>query len=494
VIRLVRNAGSDDGVFVNFVLAELATDRGDHSAARDLYAAAAQATDVDAAHYRERARFGTAAASYRAGEHARAADAFAVFVSEHPTSKEVAAALYFRFKAIEALRTAGARARQAPEGEPPNGPPGDDVYAGALRAYLERVAEGEHETEVRYRLGEYHHGHGDCARALLALARPAGTDAWSLRARFLLVQCQAEMARVAWRADGPEGDVHYHATLDTVRELTAAAAATEDAALERLTAKACLLGSLLAAAAPMPRSEDVIELLGDFESRFPHGTDLAADAVALRVVAFARLGQAADARADIDRLIAVNVDGNQRRQHLRDVAGELMHEAEQTDPARRRALLPLVQHAYAALVRAHGKGEAASATEAGGQSATMSDLATLAHVSLELADLDGAAQAFDRLLDLDPESTEALRGIARTAEARGQPEVALTHWRQLAKRAEPGETLWYEGVLNTARMQQELGRPAQACAALGEAAARAPWPTNEEMGRAYAELRQRVCR
>jgi tetratricopeptide (TPR) repeat protein len=121
-------------------------------------------------------------------------------------------------------------------------------------------------------------------------------------------------------------------------------------------------------------------------------------------------------------------------------------------------------------------------------------LAILGQVSLDLGDSDTAARAYRRLLELDPDSLEARRGVALTAEAQGQEGDALEHWRRVTERTKPGETLWYEAVLHAARMEERLGQPARACAALREAKTSAGLPAVGELVSAFAELERRVCR
>ena len=494
VDRLVRSAGSSDGTLVNFLLAELASDRGDHAAAREHYVAAARARDPDAAMYRSRARLGLAEASYRAGEHARAAQAFSDVLADDLEAGEAERALYYRFKSIEALRAEGAAEPETPEGRPEGSAEAREAYIGALGAYLERFPRGDHASELRYRLGEAHHAQGDCARALTVFGTPEGSDAWTLWARFIALQCQADATRNAWKAGEPDAERSYQASLEAARGIATAGTAAGDTALERVGAKACLVGGLLAAAAPTPQSEDVVEIVRDFEHRFPNAEDLAGDAIALRAVALACLGRADEARADVDRLLERKGDMAAWRERLRRVGRETMRQAERSDPTRRRALLAVAQRSYAALVGPADSGTAAGLTAGGDLAQRTVDLATLGQLALDLGDLDGSVRAYSRLLELDPLSLEALRGIALATEARGQAMPALGHWRAVTERTTPGETLWYEGSLHVAQMEERLGRPATACEILREARARVGLPATDELASAYAELEQRVCR
>jgi len=495
VNRLARGAAPAGAAFPSFLLAEIASDRGDHAAARDQYGAVAAASDPDAATYRSRARIGVAAASYRAGEYARAAEEFADFLSESPTAEDAELALYFRVKALEALRTKAAKHADG-KGEVQAGSEASDALVGALGAYLDRFADGDHAPEVRYRLAEAYHSRSDCTRALDVIGSPRAVDAWSLQARFIALQCRADATRTAWSAGEPDAQASYQASLEAVREITREATRAKDTTLERLGAKTCFVGALLAAAAPTPQPADVVELTGDFEQRFPDAADLAGDAIALRALARTSLGDIDEALQDIDRLSSMEAKSSTQQQSLRHVGHELMREAERGDPARRHAVLSVAQRVYNALTKSAGDGGDGSRRPgtAGGPTPQGADLAILGQVSLDLGDSDSAARAYRRLLEVDPDSLEARRGVALTAEAQGQESDALQHWRRVTERTKPGETLWYEAVLHAARMEERLGQPGRACAALREAKTNAGLPAVGELVSAFAELERRVCR
>lgn len=491
VDRLVAEAaGSDAGTFVSFLRAELASDRGKHEQAGTYYGAAAAGDDIDADQYRARARFGIAAAYYRAGDYARAAAAFEEFRSAHPEADQVPSALYFRFKAIEALRADAA----------PAGTPGmdsrselatDETYRAALAAYLEYAPEGRHAAEARYQLGRLHHEQGECSAALNVIGTPASDTPWELRGQFLVLQCQAQSTRAAWhRGDTDAAQTHYRAALTAAQALSrAAATTTDDPALQQLCARACLAGALLASAAPTPQPGDVLSLVGEFEKRFPGEHELAADAVALRALARTRLGQGTAARAEIDRLLELQVEEAALRQHLRHVGRAALGEAENSDSKRRRDLLRVAQAAYTALttkpVAGTGGGNGNAATQ-------VSDLAELGQIDLEIGEPAAAAQAYARMLVADPGSIEGLRGAALAAEAQGESDEALTRWRRLMEKVTRGETIWYEATLHAARMENRLGRPAAACSMLRPSGKLAP-PSADGLAGAWAELEGQVC-
>jgi tetratricopeptide (TPR) repeat protein len=474
---LVRETAKPEGAFVHVLRAEIARDRGDDGAARDRYAAAAAAADVDAARYHARASFGAAVATYRIGDYAEAAQAFADFTAAHPDVENTAAALYFRFKAIEAGRT-GADAG----GNPPAGA-ADDVYLDALRAYLERYPEGEHAPELRYRLAEFHHGHDDCTRALEAVATTTGTDVWSLWGRFVALQCQADRTRAAWRAGAADADALYRGTITSAGELATAADGADAADAKLLGARASLLGALVAVAAPQVRPDDAIALVGTFETRYPASPELFGDAIAVLAQARTLRGDIDGATADVDRLAALK--DTDTGAHLRHVGQAAVGEADRADAERRPKLLSLARHVYRRLT-APGSNGTEVAEEA--------DMAMLAQVSLQLGDLDAAAEAYGRLLKIEPDSLEGLRGLARTAEAGGRHAEAGAHWRRLLDHTSPGDTLWFEATIHAAHMDELQGNADQACAALRKAKAQAQFPASGELGTAHVELEQRVCR
>jgi cytochrome c-type biogenesis protein CcmH/NrfG len=118
----------------------------------------------------------------------------------------------------------------------------------------------------------------------------------------------------------------------------------------------------------------------------------------------------------------------------------------------------------------------------------------LAEIALEQDDIDAAAQAYGRLLEIDPDSLEGRRGLAKTSETQGKHGAALTHWRQLIEQTAPGDTLWFEATIHAAQMQDALGQSTDACTTLTEATRQATFPTTGDLGTVYTAVHQRVCR
>jgi len=477
VETLVADTASPAGTFVHVLRGEIASDRDDTAAARDEYAAAMAAGDLDAERLHARASFGLAVARYQLGEYAAAAAAFAEFASTHPDADDAAGAFYFRFKAIEAARNAGG------DGTP-------EEYMDAARTYLTRFPDGAHAPELRYRVAEVQQNQGECAQALTTLAagKGTGTDTWSLWGRFLGLQCQADRTRAAWRAGDADGDTLYGATIANARTLAADVARAggdggEETDVAPFGAQASLLGALLAAAAPSPRPDDILALLDGFESRYPRSAELFGDAIAIRAVAHMLGGDIDGASADVDRLgMLKSADADP---HLRHVGNAVIREANRSGGARRKALLPVARQVYEQLTAGGSNGSGPP---------DAADVTMLAEIALELDDIDAAAQAYGRLLAIDPDSLEGRRGLAKINETQGQRDAALAQWRQLIEQTAPGDMLWFEATIHAAQMQDALGRSTDACTTLTEAARQATVPTTGDLATLYTEMQQRVCR
>ncbi len=489
ILDSVTPTGARPGAFVGFLRGDLAADRGDDVAARAHYAGAATAADADAAHYRARASFEEAAAAYRLKDFAAAAAGFDAMLAAAPSDTEAERALYFKAKAIEAMGTAGTAA--APDDTSAAGSaPGVEAYAAALAAYLDRFPQGRHAPELRYRLAEIEFQRGRCSAALRVLANPSGIDAWDLSGRFLALQCAADAVERARRApDGSASDTEYIAARDAARALAQDAAGLKDPERAGIGAKAALLGALLAAAATPPRSDDVVRLLDGFESRFPESGPLYGDAIALRIVARARGGDVDGARADIARLAARDPKPDDTTARIRQIGREFLLEADRPPATERATWLRLAQSAYGAL-------DGASRDDGASKRATTpADLAVLGRIALDLNDPAAATAAYARLLALDPESLEGLRGAALAAEASDHSAEALGLWERLGARSTTGETLWYESTLHAAQLEERLGRSTDACARLRRArTAGAPAAAPGSAAAPLGEIERRVCR
>jgi tetratricopeptide (TPR) repeat protein len=480
--------GAPPGAFVDFLRGDLAADRGDDVDARSHYARVATAADADAAHYRARASFEEAAAAFRLKDYAAAAAGFDATLAAAPADTEAERALYFKAKALEAMVTDGTIA--PPDAAKAAGSAqGVEPHAAALAAYLDRFPRGPHAPEVRYRLAEIEFQRGRCSAAVLVLANPTGTDAWNLSGRFLALQCAADAVERARRAPGAgAADTEYVAARDAARALSQDAAGLKDPERAGIGAKAALLGALLAATATPPRSDDVVLLLDGFETRFPESVPLTGDAIALRIVARARGGDIDGARTDIARLAARDPKVDDRAARIRQVGRELLLEADRAPATERATWLRLALSAYGAL-------DAAPVDDGADKPATTpADLAVLGRIALDLDDPAAATAAYARLLTLDPESIEGLRGAALAAEASDQSAAALGLWDRLGARSTAGETLWYESTLHAAQIEERLGRSTDACARLRRVrTAGAPAATPGSAAAPLNELERRVC-
>jgi tetratricopeptide (TPR) repeat protein len=127
--------------------------------------------------------------------------------------------------------------------------------------------------------------------------------------------------------------------------------------------------------------------------------------------------------------------------------------------ARQPASEPLLEQMAQLLLDQGQPGEAVALLEKAGITASSADLSSLLGQALaQQEQYDGAAKAFRRAIELDPDQLEHRRGLARVLLSGGKEEAALEQFRQLAER-EPGNA---ENYLRMAQSYRHLRRLEQA--------------------------------
>jgi tetratricopeptide (TPR) repeat protein len=132
--------------------------------------------------------------------------------------------------------------------------------------------------------------------------------------------------------------------------------------------------------------------------------------------------------------------------------------------------------------------------------AVVSLLLTVARASYELwqgdddrVALDDAVRLFQRVLERDASSRNALRGLALAADDAGLEDVALDAWRRLVAGEEPGSTAWFDAKTRQLELLAQL-EPRRAAEALEQFTVLYPSFGPEPYATRLRELRDRLER
>jgi hypothetical protein len=79
------------------------------------------------------------------------------------------------------------------------------------------------------------------------------------------------------------------------------------------------------------------------------------------------------------------------------------------------------------------------------------------------ADWNAAAASYREVLQAEPNSVVALRGLARAEEQSGKTADALAHWVTYTEKVRPGDASWYEGQYQQARLLLSGGDKQRSC-------------------------------
>ncbi len=432
-----------------FLLAQLAVDRGRCADVVPLADASAAVQDAGRARHRPEILFLDAGCRLNAGQARPAADRFALLLHEFPEGPHAREAAYYRFRALDVARAADPSLRVA--------------YEEALRGYVAAYPRAEGAPEAHYLLGELYRADGDCKRAQPEYTEVT-TGNFAPRARLGGLEC-----RVVSLGKNPA---------ERAEVLTALRAFARESTDKALGARAALLGAVVAATATPPDHATVLELLDDFERRYPEARDLRPRAVELRLSARVAVGQLDGAGRDLDAYLAASRPA-ERRRTLGRIGRDLTARAERAPEAERGPALALARRVYEILVQQGGE---------------PGDRVALADLDLRAGDAAAARRLYEEVLGRDGSSAEAMRGAARASAALGDRERALGYWRAILDASPPGGTAWYEARLAQVTLLAEDGRKTQACELLHAARGRATSPGGDEMEARLRDMEPTICR
>jgi hypothetical protein len=359
-------------------------------------------------------------------------------------------------------------------------------YVAALTDFLANHPDHPMALEARYRLGENRQATEQFGAAIDEYAKVSGDASFELRARFGTVQSRFELLKTD--ADPQARAARLKAIgedLDRLAAQTTAFNAQQkggDLALQEMQAKATLLQAVYLSLRGDGGDAQVATLLADFGQRFPQQEDLLPQSVRLRLGALLQLGQFAAAE-----------------QAAQQGAAALRKE-NRTD-----ALEGLAASYAKAGTRRKADGDAAGAESAsrvalalygmvdGGGAGDVKQQLAVARLHETANNWEAAEAVYRGLLDKDASSQLALRGIARAEEARGKTAEALAHWVAYTDKSRPGDSGWYQGQYQQARLLLASGDRQRSCALLTTLRPAMPGLTDADLKRDLDAVYKQAC-
>jgi len=464
-------AGEAATASAQWQLARLLLARDDCANAEPLLAKVLTAPVEEGAAFAAEARYWLGVCHFKAARYRDAAEAMAAALGDAPDAAFAADARYLRFKAYEALLADAANAALAP------------AYVESMRALIDNDPQHKQAFEARYRLGEYLQGAGEFAAAIAAYDAVAGDPVFVLRARFGCLQSRFEMLRAEVNPRRRDellaqiGDdlARYDEQAGAVEEAKVA-----DSAIAELSAKVALLRAVHLSLRGGD-SAAVAAQLEDFSARFPAATDLQPQAVRMRLTALQRAGDFSAAAAEVARsrqLLRAEGQGK-ALQALADAYGRSAREG--GDAAVKSAAAGVALELYAL-------------AEASGQTRGSQQRIAVAQLREQSGDLAAAVAAYEQILTADPNAIAALRGLAAIAERRGDLAAARRYWFGYTEKVRGGDTAWFRGQYEQARLAVAAGEAQAACARLAAMRQMMPALRDESLRGDLTALHGKSCK
>jgi TolA-binding protein len=439
-----------------FLLGQLAIDRGRCADVAPLAEAGATVKDGARAKHRPELLYLDAGCRLNAGKAREAAGIFGTILDEFPDAAKARDAAYYRFRALDVARANDASLTPA--------------FQEALATFVQRFPKDDAGGEAHYQLGELARAQGECPKAVTEYARVTG-GAFAGRARLGVIECDAAALVKAGKAATPEARAALVAKAKAFVHDIAPKGPDEQA-----VARAALVGGLVASDASDPKT--VVELLDDYERKYPNEREWHPTAVQRRLKARVALGAFADAERDLDAFVK-NADEAERRATLDDLGRALQKELDAGDEARRTTATTLARKVYQALVAA------------GGETA---DRIALADIEMRAGNPDEARKLYDETLAKDPASSEAMRGSARAAAALGDGAGAMARWKQVLESSQTGGTAWYEARIEQVKLLVAAGDVGQACDVVRLSVGRSSSTGGDQLEKQLRQIASQSCR
>jgi len=463
--------------FARWEVAKMLVQKGDYQHAMPLLEGFVTSTDAEMRKHHGEAQYFLGLAKFQAGQYREAADQLDAALKDE-NAPYGADASYMRFKAIEAVIAKTPNADVTAQ------------YERAIRDYLSRYPAHKSAFEAQFRLGELLQAQHKFADAVQTYAKVGGDPSFELRAQFATLQCDFELLQAAdQRTAGQQRDALIKSIGTGLQNFDKLAAdydkrkATGDQVqLSAMRAKVAVMQAVYDALQPEPNDQAILDALNGFEKKYPDQKDLLPQVARLRLTAYQRLGRFADAEAE------VKAHGPLLLSNLGAPAIEDLAVGFVRDGARRNGKGDAAANQAAQQVALRLYEQLLSDNEGSGKAKL-----TLARLYENTGDLKKASALYSETLQANANSTAALRGLARIAEAEKRLPDAIGYWQQLGKAVRAGDAPWYESTYEVARLTQAMGKKHESCDQLEQLKPAMPGLSDADLRKKLDELYKQAC-
>ena len=241
---------------------------------------------------------------------------------------------------------------------------------------------------------------------------------------------------------------------------------------------------------PGKSSKKVLDVIDNFEERFPDSSDLFLNVSIRRVRCFLDLGMNEMTNEEIDGIANVNSDGKKGFIALNDLAEKLFSEAAIADSKGKKELAK--KHRADSLL-IYTKLYALSKLHPDYREYRNPILFRMVRIYMSKDQLFNALRLYNNILGADPLSADEIYALGLLYEKTEQWEDALTTWRLFSDGVKPGTDHWFEARYRRAVALEALGRVDKACDILIVTLLLHPDMGDEGLTSKYVEMNRLLC-
>jgi tetratricopeptide (TPR) repeat protein len=366
-------------------------------------------------------------------------------------------------------------------------------YIKAINFYLKNYPQHKFASDAHYRLGKYYGQKGRGLAAIKEFEKVSEESRYLVRSRFFIFQYRTEdFERVRVKTGKHITSAYRRATRARKNFLTAMREEDRDKLIDKdpernnFMAHAALFSSRIWLHGPEKKYSQAIKELDKFERRYPSQRRLFLPVRILRIEAFQKLADFKKAGKEVEKLIQ-NYKKHPKVNDLLSVLAEQF--TEETGKAKRSASGDgAIERSKIAILiyenllpKSREKAQKEKLQYA------------LGSLYLRVGNYQRASAIYQEILEKQPNSIRALKGLGEIYEREEKHKKALEYWRILEEKLRVGESAWYEAKYKIASTYVKLGNPQQACKILTVTRSLHPDLGGKEFKPKFLRLEEKVC-
>jgi TolA-binding protein len=368
----------------------------------------------------------------------------------------IADAVYLRFKSTEALYAKDQGQENA------------KIYLEATKEFIRRYPDHKSIFEAYFRLGEYEQGQGQFLAAADAYNKVKGDPIFRARADFATLQCYfALLDALEEKKDGigiAEKDLRQRTAtaLQAFWKNSAALekenpAAAKQVSLQESRGKVSVMNAAFLSKDVDSNAKEILNLLQDFEKKYPEQQDAFAKVARMRLVASEKAGRFADLEKETDNIFT-RFKPDEQKELLVGLDKVLSKDVKKLEKQNDKEALLAAKRTLARLYADRLQRGTPFAEDESPQQFKYE----LAQIYLDVKDYDKAVPLY-RELQQGAYSLVSLAGLAQIAEVKGDQRQSISYWEDMLKGTQVGDPLWFRGTFEVARLEAGLGDKENSC-------------------------------